>query len=142
MCRKLRRHRFFCRLLLLGAALFLSGVRAGIGQDALVFGSLKTLPGQVLSGFLEVPSGEGGKFGPSTEMIVMKMLKVQRIEQRGDETRRQPVPHLQPTRIQLIHRAEALALHHRGELRRPRLRQCHRCRPAHFAVFLEAAGKK
>jgi len=60
MCRKLRRHRFFCRLLLLGAALFLSGVRAGIGQDALVFGSLKTLPGQVLSGFLEVPSGEGG----------------------------------------------------------------------------------
>jgi len=60
MRRLLRRHRFFRRLLVLGAALFLSGVRAGIGQDALVFGSLKTRPGQVLSGFLEVPSGEGG----------------------------------------------------------------------------------
>ncbi len=60
MRRPIHQHRFFYRLIVLGAALFLSGARAGTGQDALVFGSLKSEPGQVLSGFLEVPAGEGG----------------------------------------------------------------------------------
>jgi uncharacterized protein len=48
-----------CRLILLNAALFLMAAGHGIGQDALEFGSLKALPGQVVSGSLEVSAGEG-----------------------------------------------------------------------------------
>jgi len=56
----IRRDWFSCRLIMLSAALFLSGVSDSLSQDALVIGSLKTLPGQVVSGFLEVSAGEGG----------------------------------------------------------------------------------
>jgi len=54
------RHSLFCGVIVAAAVLFLGGVRAGLGQEAAVFGSLKVRPGQALSGVLEVPAGEGG----------------------------------------------------------------------------------
>jgi predicted deacylase len=53
-------HRFHRFLVVPAAALVLSGVRPGSGQEAAVFGSLRTRPGQVVAGSLAVPAGEGG----------------------------------------------------------------------------------
>jgi predicted deacylase len=53
-------HRRLSRAFLaLIAALFLSSAQASFSQDAFIVGSLKILPGQALSGLIEVPAKEG-----------------------------------------------------------------------------------
>jgi predicted deacylase len=54
-----RRDRLFSRVIVLSAALFLSGAHEALGQDTLAIGSLKILPGQIISGFLDVSARDG-----------------------------------------------------------------------------------
>jgi uncharacterized protein len=60
MRRSIRQDWLSVRWILLSAAVFLLGAGQGHGQEAGTIGSLKALPGQVVSGSLEVSAGEGG----------------------------------------------------------------------------------
>ena len=57
----------------LGAALFLSCAANSVSQDAFVIGSLKILPGQAVSGFLEVAAKDG--IGASIPVTVIHGAK-------------------------------------------------------------------
>jgi len=70
---QIHRDRFSSRFIVLSAALFLSGAPDSFGQDALAIGSLRVLPGQTVSGFLEVPAGEG--VGTSIPVTVIHGVK-------------------------------------------------------------------
>lgn len=67
------RDRISCRFIVLSAALVLSSAHESLSQDALAIGSLKILPGQTVSGFLEVPAREG--VGTSIPVTVVRGAK-------------------------------------------------------------------